>query len=69
MRDSRVEEVEHVSDSDEEDNDLRVKGKKTEFTVGIFPNHQGATYLLMDSKQEKVFKVISSTNLLPFVDF
>ncbi|GFY66838.1 uncharacterized protein CG43867 [Trichonephila inaurata madagascariensis] len=51
MRDARVEEVLHVSDSDEEDNDHN-KVSKSEYTVGIFPNHQGPTYLLMDSKQE-----------------
>ncbi|GAB6021120.1 hypothetical protein CHUAL_003752 [Chamberlinius hualienensis] len=53
MRDARVEEVEHVSDSDEEDNDTEMKNQRFEFTVGIFPNHQGPTYLLMASKQEK----------------
>ncbi|GIY83075.1 uncharacterized protein CG43867 [Caerostris darwini] len=51
MRDARVEEVLHVSDSDDEDNDHN-KITKSEYTVGIFPNHQGPTYLLMDSKQE-----------------
>ncbi|XP_055926496.1 uncharacterized protein CG43867-like isoform X1 [Argiope bruennichi] len=51
MRDARVEEVLHVSDSDEEENDHN-KVTKSEYTVGIFPNHQGPTYLLMDSKQE-----------------
>ncbi|XP_035206715.1 uncharacterized protein CG43867-like isoform X2 [Stegodyphus dumicola] len=49
MRDARVEEVVHVSDSDEEDHD---KLNKSEYTIGIFPNHQGPTYLLMDNKQE-----------------
>ncbi|KAG8198398.1 hypothetical protein JTE90_021640 [Oedothorax gibbosus] len=51
MRDARVEEVLHVSDSDEDDNDHN-KVTKSEYTVGIFPNHQGPTYLLMDNKQE-----------------
>lgn len=55
MRDARVEEVLHVSDSDEEDNDHnKVTNSKSEYTVAIFPNHQGPTYLLMDSKQEMV---------------
>uniref|UniRef100_T1J612 PH domain-containing protein n=1 Tax=Strigamia maritima TaxID=126957 RepID=T1J612_STRMM len=56
MRDARVEEVEHVSDSDEEDEE-RDRGSRTkkeeEYTIGIFPNHQGPTYLLFSSKQEK----------------
>ncbi|GFT92153.1 uncharacterized protein CG43867 [Nephila pilipes] len=51
MRDARVEEVLHVSDSDDEDNDHN-KVSKSEYTVGIFPIHQGPTYLLLDSKQE-----------------
>ncbi|XP_076360493.1 uncharacterized protein CG43867-like isoform X3 [Tachypleus tridentatus] len=50
MRDSRVEEVLHVSDSDEEEEEEMMS--RSEFTVGIFPNHQGPTYLLMTSKQE-----------------
>lgn len=54
MRDARVEEVLHVSDSDEEDNDYN-KVTKSEYTVAIFPNHQGPTYLLMDNKQEMVY--------------
>ncbi|XP_071044238.1 uncharacterized protein CG43867 isoform X3 [Parasteatoda tepidariorum] len=51
MRDARVEEVSHVSDSDDEDHDHN-KITKSECTIGIFPNHQGPTYLLMDNKQE-----------------
>ncbi|XP_076358962.1 uncharacterized protein CG43867-like [Tachypleus tridentatus] len=50
MRDSRVEEVVHVSDSDEEEEEEMMR--KSEFTVGIFSSHQGPTYLLMTSKQE-----------------
>uniref|UniRef100_A0A1Y1LP69 PH domain-containing protein n=1 Tax=Photinus pyralis TaxID=7054 RepID=A0A1Y1LP69_PHOPY len=49
MRDSRVEEVDHLSDSDSEDKDAEC----TELTLGIFPNHQGPTYLLCPGKQEK----------------
>ncbi|XP_054722183.1 uncharacterized protein CG43867-like [Uloborus diversus] len=49
MRDARVEEVSHVSDSDDEDLD---KITKSDYTIGIFPNHQGPTYLLLDNKQE-----------------
>lgn len=52
MRDARVEEVDHVSDSDSEDREG--DGHNTELTIGIFPTHQGPTYLLMPSKQEKV---------------
>ncbi|XP_022255009.1 uncharacterized protein CG43867-like [Limulus polyphemus] len=48
MRDSRVEEVLHVSDSDEEEETM----SRSEFTVGIFSNYQGPTYLLMTNKQE-----------------
>lgn len=50
MRDARVEEVLHVSDSDEEDREDSMA--KSEYTVGIFPNHQGPTYLIMPGKQE-----------------
>ncbi|VVC98192.1 unnamed protein product [Leptidea sinapis] len=49
MRDARVEDVEHVSDSDsEEKND---DGRH--LTVAIYPQHQGPTYLLLESKAEK----------------
>nr|CAD7396662.1 unnamed protein product [Timema cristinae] len=51
MRDARVEEVDHVSDSDGEDRES--DGQTTELTIGIFPTHQGPTYLLMANKQEK----------------
>ncbi|GFQ79201.1 uncharacterized protein CG43867, partial [Trichonephila clavata] len=50
MRDARVEEVLHVSDSDDEDPDDSMA--KSEYTIGIFPNHQGPTYLIMPGKQE-----------------
>ncbi|KAG8186143.1 hypothetical protein JTE90_022731 [Oedothorax gibbosus] len=50
MRDARVEEVLHVSDSDEEDPDDSMA--KSEYTIGIFPNQQGPTYLIMPGKQE-----------------
>uniref|UniRef100_A0A0K8SBC0 Pleckstrin y domain-containing family H member 1 n=1 Tax=Lygus hesperus TaxID=30085 RepID=A0A0K8SBC0_LYGHE len=48
MRDARVQQVEHVSDSDSEDRDSDL----AQLTIGIFPNHQPPTYLLMPSKQE-----------------
>lgn len=47
MRDARVEEVDHLSDSDSEDKDAET----TDLTLGIFPNHQGPTYLLCPGKQ------------------
>lgn len=49
MREAKVEQVEHVSDSDsdEKDNDTTHN-----FTIGIFPASQPPTYLLMSSKQE-----------------
>nr|XP_034189784.1 uncharacterized protein CG43867 isoform X4 [Osmia lignaria] len=50
MRDARVEEVEHVSDSDSEERDAECPHERT---IGIFPTHQGPTYLLMPHKQEK----------------
>jgi pleckstrin homology domain-containing family H len=51
MRDTRVEEVEQISDSDSDDNDKST----SEPTVGIFPNHvhDGPTYLIFPSKAEK----------------
>ncbi|XP_024084536.1 uncharacterized protein CG43867 isoform X3 [Cimex lectularius] len=48
MRDARVQQVEHVSDSDSEDRDSDL----AQLTIGIFPNHQPPTYLLMPNKQE-----------------
>ncbi|XP_076228553.1 uncharacterized protein CG43867 isoform X6 [Nomia melanderi] len=50
MRDARVEEVEHVSDSDSEERDAECSHERT---IGIFPTHQGPTYLLMPHKQDK----------------
>ncbi|XP_064490249.1 uncharacterized protein CG43867-like isoform X2 [Ornithodoros turicata] len=48
MRDAHVEEVVHMSDSDEEGEE----GGCSQFTIGIFPPHQSPTYLLMANKQE-----------------
>lgn len=53
MRDARVEQVDHVSDSDSEDN----TAENAQLTIGIFPTHQGPTYLLMPTKQDKVISV------------
>lgn len=47
MRDARVEEVEHLSDSDSEERDTETP----DLTVGIFPTNQGPTYLLCPGKQ------------------
>ncbi|KAI8432054.1 hypothetical protein MSG28_004573 [Choristoneura fumiferana] len=53
MRDARVEDVEHVSDSDsEEKND----DARNHLTVAIYPQHHvagGPTYLLFESKADK----------------
>lgn len=47
MRDARVEEVEHLSDSDSEERD----SEQPDLTVGIFPNNTGPTYILCPGKQ------------------
>lgn len=47
MRDARVEEVEHFSDSDSEEKE----SEQPDLTVGIFPTNQGPTYLLCPGKQ------------------
>ncbi|CAG9859770.1 unnamed protein product [Phyllotreta striolata] len=49
MRDAKVEEIEHLSDSDSEEQD----SDQPKFTVGIFPNNQAPTYLHFTVKQEK----------------
>lgn len=57
MRDTRVEEVERMSDSEGEEQDGD-DGQRTELTIGLFPSHQGPTYLICPSKQEKVYDLI-----------
>ena len=54
MRDTRVEEVEHIS-SDSDSDEMANVEKTKEPTVGIFPNHvqQGPTYLIFNSKNEQ----------------
>lgn len=52
MRDARVEEVEHLSDSDSEERDTETP----DLTVGIFPTNQGPTYLLCPGKQVRTTK-------------
>lgn len=47
MREARVEEVEHLSDSDSEERD----SEQPDLTIGIFPNNSGPTYLLCPGKQ------------------
>lgn len=47
MRDARVEEVEHFSDSDSEERDT----EHPDLTIGIFSTNQGPTYLLCAGKQ------------------
>ncbi|CAL8111752.1 unnamed protein product [Orchesella dallaii] len=55
MRDARVEDVDHVSDSDTDDKDESgPAGLYSEaFTVGVFPSHQSPVYLHFSTKQEK----------------
>lgn len=53
MRDARVEEVEKVSDSEGEEA-VDDETPREDLTIGIFPSHQGPTYLIMPNKQEKV---------------
>ncbi|XP_069939219.1 uncharacterized protein CG43867 [Cherax quadricarinatus] len=52
MRDARVEEVEKVSDSEGEEA-AEDDTPREDLTIGIFPSHQGPTYLIMPNKQEK----------------
>lgn len=52
MRDARVEEVEHVSDSDSEERE-DVGQSQARLTVAIYPAHQGPTYLILPGKQER----------------
>lgn len=52
MRDSRVEEVEHVSDSDSEENE-NFGESQARLTVAIYPAHQGPTYLVFADKQQR----------------
>lgn len=51
MREAKVEQVEHASDSD---SDEKENEKSSHYTIGIFPPSQPPTYLLMNSKQEMV---------------
>ncbi|XP_055915624.1 uncharacterized protein CG43867 isoform X10 [Eupeodes corollae] len=52
MRDARVEEVEHVSDSDSEEREDAAQSQ-ARLTVSIYPAHQGPTYLILPGKQER----------------
>ena len=54
MRDTRVEEVEHISDSDSDEHSQLDKTVPHP-TLGIFPNHvqQGPTYLILSSRAEQ----------------
>lgn len=52
MRDARVEEVEHVSDSDSEEREDAGQSQ-VRLTVAIYPAHQGPTYLILPGKQER----------------
>lgn len=60
MRDARVEEVDHVSDSDsseEHDGEPRPQ-HSSDLTIALHPSHQGPTYLIMPTKQDKVRVII-----------
>lgn len=53
MRDTRVEEVDHISSDSDSDEPVE---RSKEPTIGIFPNHlnqQGPTYLIFNSKADK----------------
>lgn len=52
MRDARVEEVEHVSDSDSEERE-DLGQSQAHLTIAIYPAHQGPTYLILPGKQER----------------
>lgn len=52
MRDARVEEVEHVSDSDSEERE-ELGQSQAHLTIAIYPAHQGPTYLILPGKQER----------------
>lgn len=67
LRDCRVEDVDHVSDSDNDDKDesgTNNTSSSDAFTVGIFPTHQSPIYLHLATKQEKVNIIISYIYLL-----
>ena len=55
MRDTRVEEVEHISDSDSDEADPNMEKSNPEPTLGIFPNHvhQDPTYLIFPNKTDQ----------------
>lgn len=59
MRDARVEEVEHLSDSDSEERD----SEQPDLTVGIFPTNQGPTYLLCPGKQVIICLIFLKTKV------
>ncbi|XP_055323224.1 uncharacterized protein CG43867 isoform X8 [Sitodiplosis mosellana] len=52
MRDARVEEVEHVSDSDSEERE-DLSQSQAHLTIAIYPAHQGPTYLILPGKKER----------------
>ena len=55
MRDTRVEEVDHISSDSDSDETAAGENRTKEPTVGIFPNHvqQGPTYLIFSNKADK----------------
>lgn len=69
MRDARVEDVDHVSDSDTDDKDESgPSGLHSEsFTIGVFPSHQSPIYLHLSTKQEKVRARLFSGSFVHFL--
>ena len=55
MRDTRVDQVEHISDSDSDEQSRLHDKSVPQPTIGIFPNHvhQGPTYLIFPSRAEQ----------------
>ena len=55
MRDTRVDQVEHISDSDSDEQSRQHDKTVPQPTIGIFPNHvhQGPTYLIFPSRAEQ----------------
>lgn len=52
MRDARIEEVDHISDSDSDEHDDPSQSQ-SKMTIAIFPTLQGPTYLILPSKQDR----------------
>ena len=53
MRDTRIEELDKMSDSEGEENP-ESDAQRAEVTIGLYPAQQAPTYLIFPNKQEKV---------------